>query len=168
MMVIGSGEAKAGSRSTASPSGKASISSFASASTRGLQPLDLPRDEGAVDQRAQPRVDRRLEFQHRMRLDRVEGGKVRTVAVGAAAVGNADRALPAEAPVAQQAVDVVETAEAPVAELFPEERAALAVQPGIGFIRVLVETLVARIEPQAAGRGVEGKIGWWRSAGVHV
>ena len=36
MMVIGSGAAKAGRRSTVSPAGKASISSFASASTRGL------------------------------------------------------------------------------------------------------------------------------------
>ncbi len=124
----------------------------------GPQFFDLPRDEGAVDERAQPCVDRRLEFQHRMRLDRVESGKVRAVAVGAAAVGNACGILPAEASVAQQPVDVVKTAKAPVAEFFPEERTALGVQPRIGLVGILIEPLVARIEPQPTGCRVETQI----------
>ena len=116
------------------------------------QPLDLPRDEGAVDQRAQPRVDGRLELQHGIGLDRVEsrrdgGGPVRCRGCRECPAG----LLPAEAPVAQQAADVVETAKAPEAELLPEECAALAVQPGIGLVGVLDERFLVRIEPQAGG-----------------
>ena len=41
------------------------------------QLLDMARDEGPVDQRAQPRVRRRLERQQRIFLGQVEGGRVR-------------------------------------------------------------------------------------------
>ena len=162
MMVIGSGAAKAGSRSTGFAGWKAVDQFVRQRLDARPQPLHLPRDEGAVDQRAQPRVDRRLELQHRVGLDRVEARQMRAVLADAAAVGDAGRVLPAEAAVAQQAVDVVEAAEAPEAELLPEEGAALAMQPGIGLIGVLEEPLLVRIEPQAAASRIEGEIGRWR------
>ena len=77
-------------------------------------------------------------------------------------------ALPAEPAVTQKAVDIVETAKAPVAEFYPEEGRALPMQPGIGLVRVLAEARFARIEPQPAGRGVEGEIGWWLKLRVHA
>ena len=43
----------------------------------GRELLDLARDEGAVDEGAQPRVLGRLEFEQRVALERVEGREMR-------------------------------------------------------------------------------------------
>ena len=82
----------------------------------------------------------------------------------------ARRLLPSEPAVAQRAVDVVEAAEAPEPVLLPEECAALAVQAGIGLVRVLEEVFLMRIEPQAPctadrrkGRAVAAS---WRSCWI--
>ncbi len=64
---------------------------------------------------------------------------MRAIGSDAATVGNAGRVLAAEAAVAQQAVDVVEAAKAPEAEVLPEEGARCAMQEGIGLVRVLEE-----------------------------
>ena len=68
MMVIGIGAAKADSRST-SP-GFETVDQFVGQrfDTRP-QSLDLARDESAIDQRPEPGVHRRLQFQHRIGLD---------------------------------------------------------------------------------------------------
>ena len=161
MMVIGSGAAKAGNRSTWPLASKRSISSLAQRFDARAQPLDLARDEGAVDQRAQARVHRRLQLQHRIGLDGVEGRQVRAVAGKTlVVVGRTFRLLAAEAAVAQQAVHVVVAGQAPEAEIFPEEAARIGVQPRIGLVRVLHETLLVRVEPQAARSRVEIKVGW--------
>ena len=85
------------------------------------QLLDLARHEGAVDQRPQPRMGRRLELQHRIGLDARRRRRDARGPAGAAAVGNAGRDLAAEALVAQQPADVVEAAKTPVAVILPEE-----------------------------------------------
>jgi hypothetical protein len=64
----------------------------------GRQRVDPAAGEGAQDQRAQPRMARRLQFQHGMRLDRVERGE----AVGDLA---GRHGLAPEAPVTQERVD---------------------------------------------------------------
>ncbi len=74
---------------------------------------------------------------------------MRAILADAAAVGNAGRALPAEAAVAQQAVDIVKRAKTPVAEFFPEEGGAVLVQPGIGFVGILHEARLMRVEAAA-------------------
>ena len=115
------------------------------------QPLDLARDEGAVDQRSQPRVHRRFQLEHRIGFDAVECLEMAAILADAAAVGNAGRVLAAEAAVAQQPVDVVEAAKAPEAEFLPEEGIRDAVQEGIGLVRVQEESRLVRVEPQADG-----------------
>ena len=124
MMVIGSGAAKAGSRSTGS-AGLEAVDQFVGERFDARpKPFDLARDEGAVDQRAQPRVRGRLKLEHGIRFDGIEGCQMRAVRCDATAVGNAGRVLAAEPAVTQQPVDVVIAAEAPEAEILPEERAA--------------------------------------------
>jgi hypothetical protein len=85
------------------------------------EPLHLARDEGAVDQRAQPRVHRRLQFEHGIGFDRIECRQVRAVAARAPRLSGMPRALPAEAAVAQQGLTSLVSAETPMAEFLPEE-----------------------------------------------
>ena len=56
-------------------------------------------------------------------------------------------------------------AETPQAEIFPEECAALAVEPAIGLVGILDEALIMRIESHPARRRVEAEIGRRRVAG---
>ena len=69
------------------------------------QPLDLARDEGAVDQRAQSRVHGRFQLEHRVHLDHVEIAEVASV-VADDAVGDSRRALAPEAPVPEEPADI--------------------------------------------------------------
>jgi hypothetical protein len=118
------------------------------------EPLDLTRDEGAVDQRSEPGVHGWLQLQHRIGLDAVEGAEMRAVLADAASGGDAGRILAAEAAVAQQPVDVVEAAKAPEAELSPEEDIRCAMHEGIGLIGVLEESRLVRVQSHMAGGGI--------------
>ena len=122
MMVIGNGDAKAGSRSTASPLGNLSISSFASASTRGRSCSTCRETKARLTSVRSLVWTGGSSSSIELRLDRVESSEMRAVAVGAAAVGNACRVLPAEASVAQQPVDVVKTAESTSSRILPRKR----------------------------------------------
>ena len=76
MTITGIGVAKAAMRSTIVPGAvgmRYDQLMCASAATPRSKPLDLPRDESAVDQRAEPRVHRRLAGDHRQIVDVVEG-----------------------------------------------------------------------------------------------
>ena len=99
MTVTGTRWQKAVRRSN-SPAGKASIEGVAERLDLGRQRLDPAVGEGAQDEAAQARVAGRFEFEHRMRLDRVEGGdvrrdggRVRGLAAEAAVLKMADRAV---------------------------------------------------------------------------
>ena len=86
----------------------------------GTQPLDGARDEGAIDQRAQPRVGGRLQFQQRTAFDLIETRKM--FAPGNGIERCSPAVFPSEPLVAEQPVDVVKTAEAPDAVIVPEKR----------------------------------------------
>src|SRR5690606_703499 len=123
------------------------------------QALDLARYEGAVDQRAQPGMDRRLQFQHGIGFDGVETRKMRPVLPDPAAIGYPGGVLPSETAVAQQAVHVLVGTEAPVAVILPEEGRPCLVEVAIGLVRVLHEGGLVRVEPEPEVGRVEGKIG---------
>ena len=157
MIVMGNGEAKAGKVGFAirlEPVDQLVCQAF----DARAEPFDLTRNEGAVDQSAQSRVRRRLELQHGIRLNGIEGCEVGTILSNPSAVGNAGGILPSEAAVAKQAADLVETASAPEAEVLPEEHAAARMQPGICLVGILDETFLVRIEPQPARRGIEAEV----------
>ena len=97
------------------------------------QALDPARDEGAVDERAQPRMSGRLALQHGVGVDGVEVARVRG-GLGQAELprGGDVQDLAAETPVAQQAVHVRVAGEEPVPVLLPPEHRRLGVEPRIG------------------------------------
>ena len=66
--------------------------------------------------------------------------------------------LPAEAPVAQQRRDVGVGGEAPEAVILPEEDGRRGADRGVGRIRVVEEGGIARIEADAAARGVDDRV----------
>ena len=113
--------------------------------------LYLARDEGAVDEIAEPRVLGRLNFQDRMALERVELGEMGfgrrpTEFLPAHDVQD----LPAETAVPQQSRDVGVGGEAPEAVILPEEGGRLGADRGVGGVRVVEEGRVARIEAEPA------------------
>ena len=117
--------------------------------------LDPARDEGAIDEVAQPCVLGRLKLEDRMALERVERLKM-GLRLGPAQFRPAHqvRYLAAETAVAQQRRDVGVEGEAPEAVVLPEEHGRGFVDRGIGAIGIVEETGVARIEAHAAPRDV--------------
>ena len=113
--------------------------------------FDLARDEGAVDERAEPRVDRRLARDHGKIVDVVERPHVLRRLGQAELLARRDmQDLAAEAAVAKDAVHRLVAGEAPHAELFPEEDGrdgADALEGGVG---VLVESGIGGVERDAA------------------
>ena len=109
-------------RSVSRAASNPSISASASAAMRGRRRSMLARDEGAVHQRAEPRMNRRLARDHGEVVDLVEGphmlGRLRPAQLLAR---RHMQDLAAEAAVAEQRVHRLVAGEAPHAELFPEE-----------------------------------------------
>ena len=121
----------------------------------GPELFDPARDEGAIDEVAQPRVLGRLELEDRMALERVERRKMR-LWLGPAQFRPAHqvRDLATEAAVAQQRRHIGVAGEAPEAVVLPEEHGRGCVDRGIGAIGIVEKAGVARVEPHAAPRGV--------------
>ena len=118
--------------------------------------LDPARDEGAVDETPQPCVLGRLELQDRMAFDRIERREMgfgRRPAERLAAHHMQD--LPAEALVAQERRDVSMRCKAPEAVILPEERGRSGADRGISRIGIAEESGVARVQADAAPRGVD-------------
>ena len=118
----------------------------------GRQAFDPPRDEGAIDEIAQPRVLGRLELQHRVALERVERLKMRFRCARLRFGGRA-----AEAAVAQQSRHVGEAREAPEAVILPEERGRGLADRRVGRIGIVEEIGVARVEAHAPPGDVDRK-----------
>ena len=118
-----------------------------------LELFDPPRDEGAVDEVAQPRV------REAARAPASNGARARRTAQDAvsnrAEPPSADR--PAEAPVAQQRRDIGEAREAPEAVILPEERRRGLADRCVGGIGIVEEIGVARVEAHAPPRDVDGR-----------
>ena len=91
---------------------------------RDLRPelFDAARDEGAVDEIAQPRVLGRLELQDRMPSSASNGSKMR-LGLGPAELRATDHVqdLPAETAVAQKTGNIGVAGEAPEAVILPKE-----------------------------------------------
>ncbi len=113
----------------------------------GLERGDPARGEGAQDERAQPRVARRFQFQHRMRLDRVEGLQV---------IGNRPaeffRLLAAEPAVPQDGAHRGGRGGADQVVILPVEEGAGRTGAPVERVRVLDETRLRRILAEA-GQG---------------
>ncbi|MNZ90800.1 hypothetical protein D3C78_1097710 [compost metagenome] len=112
-----------------------------------LHLVDMPGNEGAVDERAQPRVLRRLQLQKRMLLGGVEMlhmfQRLRQADFLAA---SHMQDLPSEAAVAQKCADMVVTGEEPLPLLLPVKGGTLPMQGGINRVRIVVEGRVAGVE----------------------
>ena len=122
------------------------------------QPLDLSRDEGAIDEAAQTRVLGRLQLQQRMALDGVEWLEVRRrLGPAQTLAARHMQHLPAEAAIAQQRRHIGVAGEAPEAVALPEEHGSGFADGAIGGIGVLIEFGVSRIELHAAARRVDFK-----------
>ena len=110
------------------------------------QLLDMARDEGAVDEHAEPRVGGRLERQQGVLFGQIERGGVvlgRRPAKFVAAHHMED--LASEALVAQQRVDLLEAGKAPVAVVLPVKARPGAVPIGVVRIGVSEKGAVAGI-----------------------
>ena len=154
MIVIGSGEAKAGSRSTARPASNRSMSSFGQCLEARPEPFDLTRYEGPVDQCAQLRVD--------------AAAPAPACELASTASKPSDGPVPSHAALSgtpaglwrpkRRSLKSRPTSSKPPKHqkpiILPEEGAALAVKPRIGFIGVLEES-AARAD-RAAARRVAG------------
>ena len=106
----------------------------------GRQFLDPARDEGAIDEIAQPGVLRRLELKHRVALERIERRKM-LFCLARASLDD----CPAEAAIAQQRCDVGEAREAPEPVLLPEEGRRAFADRCVGRVRIIDELWVAGI-----------------------
>ena len=110
------------------------------------QLLDVARHEGAVDQRAEPRVRRRLERQQRVFFGLVERRDVRP---WAAAMPSSSRLVTCRICrpnrlSRSRRVDVLEAGKAPVAVVLPEEGRALRMERVVERIGVADRTPASR------------------------
>jgi hypothetical protein len=114
------------------------------AGDRGAQAFHLARQEGAVDEAAeppQPGVDGRLEFQQRMRFEVVEGLEMRGRCGPAQLLARCHmQDLAAEAAVPQKGVHILVPGEAPDAILLPFEHRSPGADRVIGRIGIAGRT----------------------------
>ena len=103
MTATGMGPANSAMSSAEPVRANASIRSCANAAIWGRKFFDATRDEGAIDEIAQPRVLGRLELQDRVALERIEGLKMRRgLRPGELRATYHVQDLPAKAAIAQQ------------------------------------------------------------------
>jgi hypothetical protein len=120
------------------------------------EPFDLARQKGAVDQRAQPRVLRRLEFEQGVPLHRVKGLEMlRGLRPPQALAAHHMQDLPAEPAVAQQCGDLGVASEAPEAIVLPEKDRGRGADHVVSGVRIVEERGIAGVEPDAPLRGVD-------------
>ena len=120
--------------------------------------FDPTRDEGAIDEIAQPRVLGRLELQHRMALERVEGLKMRLRARGqpsSARLITCRICRPKRR--SRRARKRRRGGRSTRSHIPPRRMRARFADRCVGGIGIAEETGVARIEANAAARGVDGR-----------
>ena len=119
---------------------------LASSRHAGLQPFDLAGNEGAVHERAQPRMDGRLDLEQRKLHHGTIGFEMRLGRGPAKFLARRDmQDLASEAAVPQQGRDIGVGRRAPVPILLPEEQRRRFVQCGVERIWIGEKRGSARI-----------------------